>query len=209
MEVDHNQKIKNIARSVLRPAGISQRGKSRFWFDDRGWYATCIEFQPSGWSKGTYLNTAIMWFWKPKDYWSHDTNSERQPFVSAENERDFEIAVTSMSQIALNRSLENRRCLTNPAEACRMIERGVVMDWAEYHLGIASGLANKMDKAAFHLRRVINLTSDFAWVKERNEDIKELLVSAQDHQHFVGVIRDRVSVTREMLRLPKLSEPPF
>lgn len=42
------------AREYLRPLGLVQKGRSRTWLDDHGWFVTGVEFQPSGWSKGTY-----------------------------------------------------------------------------------------------------------------------------------------------------------
>jgi hypothetical protein len=69
---DHNKVLGAAARDALGPLGLTQKGRSRTWLDDHGWYVVVVEFQPSAWSKGSYLNVAAMWLWKPKDDLSFD-----------------------------------------------------------------------------------------------------------------------------------------
>ena len=54
--------IDEAARRHLRPLGLRQRGRSRLWFDDRGWSLITVEFQP-GRGLGTCLNVAATWLW--------------------------------------------------------------------------------------------------------------------------------------------------
>lgn len=56
--------IAKAAREILKPLGVFQKGSSRIWIDDNGWFLTVIEFQPSSWSKGAYLNVAISFLWE-------------------------------------------------------------------------------------------------------------------------------------------------
>jgi hypothetical protein len=42
----HTKLINAAARDVLRPMGIVQKGRSRLWYDNHGWWAGLIEFQP-------------------------------------------------------------------------------------------------------------------------------------------------------------------
>ena len=59
----HSRLITAAAREVLRPLGLFQKGRSRTWLDDRGWWLGVVEFQPSSFSKGSYLNVGAMWLW--------------------------------------------------------------------------------------------------------------------------------------------------
>ena len=52
----HTKIITQAAREILRPKGLVQIGRSRLWTDDHGWWLINVEFQPSGVSKGSYLN---------------------------------------------------------------------------------------------------------------------------------------------------------
>lgn len=56
--------IAKAAREILKPLGVFQKGSSRIWIDDNGWFLTVIGFQPSSWSKGAYLNVAISFLWE-------------------------------------------------------------------------------------------------------------------------------------------------
>ena len=61
---DHNKIIRQAAREVLEPLGLFQKGQSRMWIDDNGWFLILVEFQPSGFSKGSYLTVAISYLWE-------------------------------------------------------------------------------------------------------------------------------------------------
>ncbi|WP_352820518.1 DUF4304 domain-containing protein [Mesorhizobium sp. M0898] len=60
---EHGRIIASQAKIVLKPAGFQRKGKSRIWIADRGFWLSVVEFQPSSWSKGTYLNVAVHWLW--------------------------------------------------------------------------------------------------------------------------------------------------
>jgi hypothetical protein len=68
----HNKIINNAAKEILEPIGVFQKGQSRIWIDDNGWFLTIIDFQPSGWSKGAYLNVGMHFLWTKKEYFSFD-----------------------------------------------------------------------------------------------------------------------------------------
>lgn len=68
----HKKIIKALCTEQLLPLGVFQKGTSRTYIDDNGWFFTVIEFQPSDWSKGTYLNVAMHFLWNEKQYISFD-----------------------------------------------------------------------------------------------------------------------------------------
>jgi hypothetical protein len=76
---------------VLRPLGLQRKGRSRVWFDDHGWWVGVVGFQPSRFSRGSYLNVGAMWLWSGN---SHVTDQvgvrvRRAPFVSYESDAQF------------------------------------------------------------------------------------------------------------------------
>ncbi|TGQ53638.1 DUF4304 domain-containing protein [Mesorhizobium sp. M1C.F.Ca.ET.193.01.1.1] len=58
---EHGRIIASQAKIALQPAGFRRNGRSRVWIADRGFWLSVVEFQPSSWSKGTYLNVAVHW----------------------------------------------------------------------------------------------------------------------------------------------------
>ncbi len=46
---EHTRLLTAAARSILRPLGCVQKGRSRTWLDDQDWWVGVVEFQPSAW----------------------------------------------------------------------------------------------------------------------------------------------------------------
>src|SRR5205085_1650054 len=90
----HTKLLNAAAREILRPLGLVQNGRSRTWLDDQRWWLGVVEFQPSGFTRGSYLNVGINWLWNVKDWLSFDFGhrvdlpSEGE-FVSYESNEQF------------------------------------------------------------------------------------------------------------------------
>lgn len=117
-DLDHNKIIKQAANSVLKPNGLFQKGSSRIWIDDNGWYLIIVEFQPSNWDKGTYLNVAVHFLWDEKDYLSFDysLNDQAIPipringFVRFDGDVDrFHFETQSLAEAAMKKVAEYRQ----------------------------------------------------------------------------------------------------
>lgn len=70
--MDHNKVIRAAAKSALTPLGLKQQRNSRIWYDDRGWWALVVEFQPSGFQRGSYLNVGVVWMFYESEHWAFD-----------------------------------------------------------------------------------------------------------------------------------------
>src|SRR5205809_345161 len=55
--------LADAARKTLVPLGFWRKERSRVWLADRDFWLAVVEFQPSGFSKGTYLHVAAHWLW--------------------------------------------------------------------------------------------------------------------------------------------------
>jgi hypothetical protein len=104
----HNKILKSAAREVLAPLGLQQEGRSRGWHDDGGWYVIGVEFQPSNWTKGSYLNIAAQWLWYPRDFFCMDLGGREIGFIEFEDETQFRSASVELAQLAAKRVLELR-----------------------------------------------------------------------------------------------------
>jgi hypothetical protein len=69
---DHSGLIRTAAKAALSPLGFQQKGRSRVWFADRGLWMLLVEFQPSGFGKGSYLNIGASWLWYSDSDWQFD-----------------------------------------------------------------------------------------------------------------------------------------
>ena len=52
--------ITSAARESLKPLGLLQRGRSRLWIDDQGWWLGVVEFTPPRMA-GSGLQVGAMW----------------------------------------------------------------------------------------------------------------------------------------------------
>ncbi len=67
-QADHNALLKRIARERLAPHGMVQQGGSRTFLKDRGWFMVMIEFQPSSFARGSYLNVGADLHFFPREH---------------------------------------------------------------------------------------------------------------------------------------------
>ena len=112
MENDsHNQIIKQVCKEILLPIGVFQKGTSRVYLDDNGYFFTVIEFQPSANGTGTYLNVGLHFLWNERDCLSYDFPREFRigSLVVYENDAQFTRQVTCYAQKALRRVLYFRK----------------------------------------------------------------------------------------------------
>lgn len=117
----HSKIINRVAGQALRPIGVKRRGQSRVWLDDNGWCITVIEFQPSSWSKGTYLNVGINFQWYPADHFSFDIGHREAGFVEYQSDKQFEPKVQEFAELAKAKVLEIRKQLSSPNSAKKYV----------------------------------------------------------------------------------------
>lgn len=205
----HQRICQEIARSTLADAGIAQKGRSRLWYDDRAWFATCIEFQPSSGRNGSYLNVGLTWLWEPREYWSFDVGGRLGGFIEYSDEATFAFEFSKMAKLALDRAVEIRTLIATPKDAYSMMERNREMAkiWRSFHLGVAAGLLHERDVAKKHFGDVIQPTAGIEWINKLGHTAKELMAVLDMNGDFKGLIERRISAARALLKLPSLLEP--
>ena len=111
----HSKIIKQICKEILIPLGVFQKGTSRLYLDDNDYFFTVVEFQPSNWDRGTYLNIGLTFLW---DYNQSDVlyfTFSRQPaarygkFVEYKNETQFRKEIIDLANIAKEEILFYRK----------------------------------------------------------------------------------------------------
>ncbi len=89
----YNKIIHQQCNSFLLPIGVFQKGSSRTYIDDNGYFFTVIEFQPSSFARGTYLNIALHFLWNERQYLSYDfpfgQSVRVRSFVEYQNDAQF------------------------------------------------------------------------------------------------------------------------
>lgn len=228
MPSDPTNSILNAgAREVLRPMGLHQKGRSRTWLDDHGWWLTVVEFQPSGFGKASYLNVGICWLWsaQPKDYLSFDFGN-RVPGAGGffESEEQWRGVVEHLVRQAADEVVRYRALVPDLAAAaheCVLHEEDRVADlremndtleapagWPTWHAAVASGLASDIERAVTYFAHAATAglgdgsRSQF-WrpVRERATEWSRLV--QRDHAAFVDEVRRHAVDQRRALKLPE------
>ena len=203
----HTKILNRVAREVLKPIGAKQKGRSRIWLDDNGWWVTMIEFQPSNWSRGSYLNVGINWQWYPKDYYSFDMGYRTGNYVGYENDDQFEMAARDFADQAKTKALEYRHNLQNVSAAKVTMdmmeeeEKGTI--WNRYHLGVVNALTGSNEEAISNLVKVSQEEEKRDWITELISHAEELLSALQTGQDPRDIVINNI---REARRLKKLDE---
>jgi hypothetical protein len=154
--IDHNKLIAAAAKQVLAPLGLKRDGKSRLWYDDHGWWCTVVEFQPSSWSKGTYLNVGVSWLLFEKAHWTFDVGHREHGFSPAGAEQQFTDALAAMIARATERVQDYRGLFGTVQSAATYFNSAQLQSqWDHYHAGVISALAGDTSSARKHFETLI------------------------------------------------------
>jgi hypothetical protein len=207
----HNRLIMQVARDVLRPAGLTQQGRSRVWLDDHGWWVGVVEFQPSAWSRGTYLNVGAMWLWRDTDdhhvYFDLGHRVDDAGFVEYESDDQFTAAFAPMARRALDEVAHLRGRVPSVDAAAELLRGDAAAQggWAMWDAAVALGLAGRRVEAAQMFRKVAADDDDLDWwlaVKQRARELSVLVTD--DPERFAGEAERWISRYREALKLAPL-----
>ena len=160
----HNQIIQQMGKEHLLPLGVFRKGRSRVYLDDNGVFFTVIEFQPSGFSSGTFLNVGMhpLWTTPMRDYLTFITEKGSRvcPFLPFESEAQFRAGLVpyfakAKQQILYYRQFRDPEVLWEYATR-RVKKTGTIPDrgiWEQYLELSASELSQRVNAAREYWRR--------------------------------------------------------
>jgi hypothetical protein len=206
---DHNRLISRAAKDVLAPLGCRQKGRSRLWFDDQGWWVGVIEFQPSSWGKGSYLNVGAMWLWNAKSHWSFDDGYRVGDYKSFGNEGQFSRAARELAERASDeiRTLRQRFASIDTA-ADYLGGKPKVTLWDYYHEAMICLMAGRLANAALAFERVATAPDPPVWAASLQQlaDRFASLVAGGSAKAARQAVHDEITRARELLKLPSRIE---
>jgi hypothetical protein len=203
----HTKLLTAAARESLRPLGLRQKGRSRTWLDDHGWWVGVVEFQSSAWSKGSYLNVGGMWLWDEQGHHVRFDVGHRVDgagFIEYESDEQFAPEARRFSALAADEVRRLRATLRDLDSAITWLrdhsEGG--QGWPDYNLGIALGLAGEHAEAAQCLRRLSHEPGDPDWWQQavtRARELADLLEN--DVSAFRTQMQSAITAFRVALKL--------
>ena len=205
----HTKLLTGAARDVLRPLGLRQKGRSRTWLDDHGWWVGVVDFQPSGWSKGSSLNVGGMWLWHEQGHhlrFDVGYRVDGAGFIEYQSDEQFAPEARRLALLAADQIPRLRATLRDLDSAITWLREYSAdhQGWPGYNLCIALGLSGRHTEAAACLRRLPQEPGDPEWWREavtRAHHLAGLL------EHDPGAFHARIGSAITAFRVALKLEP--
>jgi hypothetical protein len=213
-EPEHSRIIAAAAVSALQPLGLNRKGRSRTWLDDQAWWLGIVEFQPSSWSKGTYLNAGVMWLWNEFPYLAYNVGGRveglGQGFAAYSDEQQFKEVAAGLARRAADEVSGFRKMFRDPSRCAAHYESlSQIPPNSFFDAGVVFGLSNRTPEAEMWFQRYLAIDDGRAFVLEEKTRVRELLAILRDEHNFKRRVRASIARTRELLHLPVLADWPF
>lgn len=203
----HNRILALAAKAALGPIGCRQRGRSRVWLDDHGWWLGVVEFQPSSWARGSYLNVAATFLWHASGALSFDfavgDNCRKHSFLEFQDEEQFEVIAHQLARRAAAEieALRTQLCSIQAASTALGKLPGSPV-YCHYHAAVAAALVGDVDLAQDQFARLARERVHAPWVSALQAKAR-LFADAMDSRdsvrHQVGL---EIQEARRQLKLP-------
>jgi hypothetical protein len=199
--------INTSAKTAFLPLGVVRKGRSRTWLGDHGWWLILVEFQPSSWSQGTYLNVGAMWLWYAKDHFSFDVDFRASKFVEYHNDPQFHLAIQPLIRLAVQKVKTFRRDFSSIRTVAQYYKRKSRRDcWELYNGAIARGLAGDLARASTLLSRFAAIQDERDWIKAAQAVARRFLAVTDSPDRFAAEAAEEIQRARRLLKLPQLPD---
>jgi hypothetical protein len=207
---EHEAILQRVMREAFRPHGLLQKGRSRVWFGDRGWWVTVVELQPSGWSKGSYLNVGAMWLVYPQQHVTFHDGYRRggNEFLEFKDAAQFETGARGLCASAIDvvDDLKRRICSYSDAysrqEELLTEERaraGPAGPWNLFYTALFGLLTG-------HRQRAVELTTtlqEYPAQWEWEHSMKAIALQTLQASDVERTVHDHIATTRAAFKLPE------
>ncbi|MPZ40041.1 MAG: hypothetical protein GEU95_18690 [Rhizobiales bacterium] len=199
---EHSRIIATAAKAALEPLGLKQKGQSRTWYSDQRFWVIFVEFQPSGWSRGSYLNIAVKWLWSPGPGWSFSYRPvDFVPFTSAEQ---FTPLIKAMAARAAQEVETTRDRFKAFADVYRYLVAHARLDgWPIYNAAVAAGLAGDEETSRQLFQQMKDWeTYGYDWQLRLKADSAALAALLSDREKFRAKVLGIIEQGRALMKMP-------
>lgn len=203
----HNKLITAAARAHLSPFGCTQKGRSRTWLLDRTWFVSIVEFQPSSFGKGTFLNVGAHFLWTQDDHLSFDLGHRIDEFEGYESDEQFAEVADRYARRALAELKALDAKLPHPGAAAHALPKrtnGVLP--VRLNRAISHALEGETIEAAKLFDSLTTRPKANDWEQQLVTYCTELLGWLNEPELFRRHIAKVIAEHRRVLGLPANSE---
>jgi hypothetical protein len=204
---DHSRLIAEAAREALQPLGLIRKGRSRTWLDDNDWWLAVVEFQPSSWARGSYVNVGAMWLWRNTNerhiYFGIGHRIDGVGFADA-SDAGFAAEIAAMADAARQHVRSLRAQLPTVEAAAAVLREKAIRErgWAMWDAAVALGLSGNQDESAAMFGEVAQDRDDREWwvpVKQNAAELADLV--RDDAARFSAEVQTWIARYRQALKL--------
>lgn len=170
-----------------------------------------VEFQPSSWSRGSYLNVGCMWLWNVQPFISFDLGYRVEEFYHFESAEQFGPIAEKLARRAAKEVIRYRELFPTIRNVSDYYRKNIPnIGWPSFNAAVAHGLSGRIE-AAKHLfgRWDDEAKDDPQWVKETRIYAKQLSMIVEDQEQFRNLITARIMQTRKLQKYPAIAEINF
>lgn len=199
---EHGRIIAAAAKAALAPLGCVRKGRSRIWRSDHRYWAIDVEFQPSGWQKGSYLNIFVAWLWNVTD--GYNFSYRAGSFIPFETVEQFIPPINELAEIAATEVLKVRekfRSFSDISDYIKANNRRA--PWPGFDAAIVCGLAGDFVSARQYFDEVEAWDTDKSpWRARAKLDAAKLEALLGRPQRFREAVAECIARRRQLMRLP-------
>ncbi|MGO9769510.1 MAG: hypothetical protein ACLPSW_08140 [Roseiarcus sp.] len=206
---EHGRLIAAAAKAALAPIGCVRRGQSRVWISDQRYWAIMIEFQPSGFSKGSYLNVGASWLWyeRPGLAFNVGYRVAGAGFISFENSEQFRPLIETMAAQAAEAVLALRAKFASIAMISRFLNGEANRQPSDlFGAAVAAGLNHELELSRKRFHEMLSYPVVDEWRVKRHAEAAALLALLDDTAQFRAAVRRTIDARRRQARLPPIAD---
>jgi hypothetical protein len=201
-QTEHGRLIAAAARAALAPIGCRRKGQSRLWISDERYWLITVEFQPSAWSKGSYLNVRPQWLWLRLG--ANDSFPRPTDYIEFENADQFTPLIENMAAIAAETVLAFRTRFRTLADVNQYFTERITRNgWPVYRAAVTAGLLAEIEIAQQLFKRMESFDTEGheSWLELKAESAA-LASLLDDPVQYRSAILDTITDLREQYGLP-------
>ncbi|MBC8066249.1 MAG: hypothetical protein H7Y17_15565 [Chlorobia bacterium] len=211
MKSDSNKAINRVTKKLLKPMGFI-RLNDRYWAHDGGWWLARLNFDPSGWSKGSYGDVGLQCFLTGTQGWIYNGVTSPRLWVDLDgNEDNFEAQFEEMVQSLLPIALDLVNNIHTPADFVNQLRAQNKMKIPDFCSAMLLGLAGDEQAAQAMFNEVIAHPCEYDYQRADGLGARVAMDLLSRRDAFYDFADYVVLRTRAINHLPDLgpNSPPF
>jgi hypothetical protein len=194
---EHGKLMAAAAKVALAPLGCRRKGQSRVWYSDERFWYIFIEFQPSAWSKGTYLNITPIWLFLQS--WGGEAAHRINGYIKFESAGQFGPVIEQGAQLIAAEVIALRARFRTLGDLHRFFAGNLSRSGNIYRAAITSGLIGDFALARQLFSRIKELdpAKHGAQLKGIQEECAAMATLLENPAAYRSAILEKIATRRQ------------